>query len=451
MSKHLGNILQPIPLMDAARRRRGALVHGRGRVAVAAAPGRAQRAAGDRPQDAADLLEHRVVPHALRRRQRLVAAGAGRARRWPTGRCSTAGCSPRRTGWSSDVDRGLRGLRHPAGRAAARRLRRRPVQLVRPPLPPPLLGRRPGGAGDPARVPATSSPCCWRRSCRSSPSGSGRTSSARSSPDAPDSVHLAAWPTVDGALIDDALAGQVALVRRLVELGRAARGRARRCATASRWAARWSGRPGWAELPDELRRRSPTSSTCTASTSSAGELVDRTAKANFRALGKRFGKRTPTVAAAIAAADAGELAAALRASGRATVAGRRRGRRGRPPTRCSSPRRPREGWAVATDGGETVALDLELTPELRRAGLAREVVRLVQEARKSSGLEVTDRIELRWQASGELAEALREHGDAGRRGGAGHQLRRRPRNRARAHRRGPRPGLHRHPFGSVIR
>jgi isoleucyl-tRNA synthetase len=72
---------------------------------------------------------------------------------------------------------------------------------------------------------------------------------------------------------------------------------------------------------------------------------------------------------------------------------------------------PREGWAVATEAGETVALDLELTPRLRRAGLAREVVRLVQEARKSSGFEVTDRVQLRWEASGELAEALREHAE----------------------------------------
>jgi isoleucyl-tRNA synthetase len=69
---------------------------------------------------------------------------------------------------------------------------------------------------------------------------------------------------------------------------------------------------------------------------------------------------------------------------------------------------PRTGWAVASGAGETVALDLEITPELRRAGLVREAVRLVQDARKSSGLEVSDRIELWWQASGELAEALEE-------------------------------------------
>ena len=71
--------------------------------------------------------------------------------------------------------------------------------------------------------------------------------------------------------------------------------------------------------------------------------------------------------------------------------------------------RPREGWSVVNEQGETVALDLELTPALVRAGLAREVVRLVQEARKTSGLQVTDRVALRWEADGELAEALREH------------------------------------------
>ena len=72
---------------------------------------------------------------------------------------------------------------------------------------------------------------------------------------------------------------------------------------------------------------------------------------------------------------------------------------------------PVQGWAVASEGGETVALDLELTPALRRSGLARESVRLVQDLRKSSGFAVSDRIALAWVASDdELAEALREHG-----------------------------------------
>ena len=74
--------------------------------------------------------------------------------------------------------------------------------------------------------------------------------------------------------------------------------------------------------------------------------------------------------------------------------------------------RPREGWSVVNEQGETVALDLELTPELVQAGLAREVVRTVQEGRKNAGLEVSDRIDLRWHAEGDLAEAIRAHSDA---------------------------------------
>jgi isoleucyl-tRNA synthetase len=140
----------------------------------------------------------------------------------------------------------------------------------------------------------------------------------------------------------------------------------------------------------------------------AGELVDHSAKGNFRALGKRFGKDTPAVAAAVAAADAATLATSLRDTGAATVvvAG---AEVSVSPDEVIVTETPREGWAVMTAGGETVALDLTITPELRRAGLAREVVRLVQEARKNAGLEVTDRIELRWHAEGETASAVSEH------------------------------------------
>jgi isoleucyl-tRNA synthetase len=71
---------------------------------------------------------------------------------------------------------------------------------------------------------------------------------------------------------------------------------------------------------------------------------------------------------------------------------------------------PRAGWAVATDAGETVAIDTTVTAELRSEGLAREVIRLIQDARKNDGLEVSDRISLRWSASDqELAQALTEH------------------------------------------
>ncbi|MDF1523912.1 MAG: DUF5915 domain-containing protein, partial [Trueperaceae bacterium] len=72
-----------------------------------------------------------------------------------------------------------------------------------------------------------------------------------------------------------------------------------------------------------------------------------------------------------------------------------------------------EGYAAVEEKGMLAALRTELTPELRREGLMRDALRLVQDARKQAGLEVADRIELGYVASDpEAAAALREHGDA---------------------------------------
>ncbi len=231
---------------------------------------------------------------------------------------------------------------------------------------------------------------------------------------AAESVHLADWPAYDGTSVDRDLAERVALARRIVELGRAARAEAkvrtrqplRRALVPSAAHARL-GEELLAEVAEELNVGA------VESLASAGDLVDHSAKGNFRALGKRFAKRTPLVAAAIAAADAEALARSLADTGTATV-----DVEGSPEEVLSDEvilsERPREGWSVVNEQGETVALDLELTPDLVRAGLAREVVRTVQEARKSSGLEVSDRIALVWRVDdtqGELAAALREHRD----------------------------------------
>jgi isoleucyl-tRNA synthetase len=65
----------------------------------------------------------------------------------------------------------------------------------------------------------------------------------------------------------------------------------------------------------------------------------------------------------------------------------------------------RAGLALAQDGPYGVALDLEITPELRAEGAAREIVRIVQELRKSSGLAVEDRILLWLDPSGDTSRA----------------------------------------------
>jgi isoleucyl-tRNA synthetase len=173
-------------------------------------------------------------------------------------------------------------------------------------------------------------------------------------------------------------------------------------------------------MPEELRRQVAEELNVVglAALGDAADLVDVTVKANFRQLGRRFAQRTPAVAAAVAAADPAELAAALRA-GAATV-----DVDGEQVTLTPDDvvvtETPRTGWAVAADAGATVALDLTITPELRRAGLAREAVRSIQESRKASGLEVSDRVEVWWQADeavaaaegADISGALREHGEA---------------------------------------
>jgi isoleucyl-tRNA synthetase len=229
--------------------------------------------------------------------------------------------------------------------------------------------------------------------------------------DGPDSVHLADWPAVDESLLDEALTERMALVRRLVELGRSARA-ASGVRTRQPLGRALVGAPGWAELPGQLREQIAEELNVQAFeelSSIGGDLVEYEVKPNFRELGRRYAKDTPKVAKAITSADAAELVRALRAGDAAVEAADL----GTVPLAADDvivTERPRSGWAVESAAGETVALDLTVTPELRRAGLVREAVRLVQEARKAAGLEVTDRIELWWEATGtDLAEALRAH------------------------------------------
>ncbi|MFI9049753.1 isoleucine--tRNA ligase [Streptomyces sp. NPDC053427] len=229
-------------------------------------------------------------------------------------------------------------------------------------------------------------------------------------PDAPDSVHLTTWPVADTAAIDPALSARMQLVRRLVELGRATRAESG-VKTRQPLSRALVGAAGFADLSEDLRAQIAEElnvSSLASLSEVGGSLVDTTAKANFRALGKRFGKGVQAVAKAVAAADAAALSLALR-EGRAsvevdgetvTLA----------PDEVIITETPREGWSVASDSGATVALDLEITPELRRAGLARDAIRLIQEARKNSGLDVADRIALRWSAGDEeVRTALTDH------------------------------------------
>jgi isoleucyl-tRNA synthetase len=81
------------------------------------------------------------------------------------------------------------------------------------------------------------------------------------------------------------------------------------------------------------------------------------------------------------------------------------------PTEVELSQQTTGGWGMASEGGLTVALDLKITPELAKEGLARELVRLIQDARKAAGLDVVDRIELTVEASGSVRDAVAAHRD----------------------------------------
>ncbi|ABK52802.1 Isoleucyl-tRNA synthetase [Acidothermus cellulolyticus 11B] len=230
-------------------------------------------------------------------------------------------------------------------------------------------------------------------------------------PSAPDSVHLREWPAADPARIDPALDAQMALLRKVVELGRAARAESKLRVRQPLRRALVRAR-GWSDLPaelveqvaDELNVRQVVD----ASTSDV-HVITRMVKPNFRALGKRFGQRTPRIAAAITAAEPNALSRELSERGTVQVTVD-----GEPvdlgPDDVIVSEAPAEGWVVASDGEIFVALDIELTPELVSAGIAREVIRFLQDARKNSGLDISDRIEVWWQAErDDVAAAIREH------------------------------------------
>jgi len=141
------------------------------------------------------------------------------------------------------------------------------------------------------------------------------------------------------------------------------------------------------------------------------ELVDLSAKANYRRLGPRLGRRVRNVAAAIEKLDAAAIRR-LRAGETIEVDPGD----GEEPVPISLDdvevrRSEKEGLTVANEGAVTAALDLRITEELKLEGLAREIVNRVQNLRKTVGLDVTDRIVLEYDLPDEIRRAVERHAD----------------------------------------
>ena len=225
---------------------------------------------------------------------------------------------------------------------------------------------------------------------------------------APESVHLAAWPKADEALIDETLNREMALVMKLVSLGHNARQKANRKVRQPLAEAAFAlGRPEerhavetYADLiTDELNVKK------VRLLDTSGEAVSFTVKPFPKQLGQKYGNKFPGLAKAITALDA-NLVAPVFLAGQPVKVMLEGQEYDILPEEVEVRADAKAGFAVAAEGAYLAALVTDLTPELVREGLAREFVRRVQDLRKTADLDVADRIKVNVVATPGLKEAI---------------------------------------------
>jgi isoleucyl-tRNA synthetase len=220
---------------------------------------------------------------------------------------------------------------------------------------------------------------------------------------APESVHHCPYPEVDAASRDVELEQNMEWARVVASLGNAARKGAaipsRQPLPALRVAggSTFKDLPAWATglVQEELNvRRVEFAEELT-------EAVRQKAEGNPKLLGPKFGKDYPRIRAAL---QAGSFSVDV--DGRVRIEEFEL-----QPDEVILSLEPAPGYAAAADHGVLVVLDTTLTPELLAEGRAREVVRLIQDARKRAGFLISDRIHVRYNASDGVAEAFEQHAE----------------------------------------
>ncbi len=225
------------------------------------------------------------------------------------------------------------------------------------------------------------------------------------------SVHLADWPTADAGAIDADLEAAMALARELVSLGLAARAESKlrvrqplpRAIALVAEATELDAAVA-AEIADALNVKSLETVT------TLDGLLDYTVVPNFRALGPKVGKLLPQVKEFLAAADGAAVRAEFAAHDvwQVTVADTMITLT---PDDVQIRAASHEQFALAQDGALAVALDTHLTDTLREEGLAREVVRALNDLRKTAGFEIADRVLVTVTADAAITSAVTAHHD----------------------------------------
>ena len=237
-------------------------------------------------------------------------------------------------------------------------------------------------------------------------------------PAAPASVHLCDYPAFDPALADEVLLRDMAAVVRVVELGRAARTKAEvrvrqplarllvhtPLGDAASFASLTTLQD---QVLDELNIKA------LAPMERPEDYVTYEIRPNLPLIGKKYGKQVPAIRAALASADAAAIARSAAAGEGVTLALLDGTQVTLAPEELLVDTRQRGGFAVAEDAGYVVALETELTAELRLEGLARDFVRLVQEARKNADLRIEDHIRVTYAVAPEREAAAAINAFAG--------------------------------------
>ena len=227
------------------------------------------------------------------------------------------------------------------------------------------------------------------------------------------SVHMSQWPTIDSTRLNPQLVFEMDVVQAIVGLGRAAREQSRVrvrqplsriliCVTDE--ATRVAVNKHIHQIQEELNVKT------VEFIDSDAELVRFTISPNFPRLGRRYGKQMPAIKAALARADSAVIVRQVQAGNNfeLEVDG------------CvlkfeaediQVHTSSAQGYASSSADGCLVALDTSLNHDLIIEGIARELVRSVQDARKSAELEISDRIMLSIGGSAQVHEALQQHRD----------------------------------------
>jgi isoleucyl-tRNA synthetase len=226
---------------------------------------------------------------------------------------------------------------------------------------------------------------------------------------AAESVHLADWPLADAALIDRELSESVRLVQRLASLGRSARAKAnlkvrqplRKVLVKVQTA---KERETVRQLADQLLEELNVKEV--ELIEDEAEYFDYQVRPNLPVLGPKLGPRVGDLQRALAAADKAAVAKTAAAGRPVELDGFRL-----EPGELLVTTQGKPGYAAVEEAGYAAVVTTAITPELADEGLARELVRRIQEMRKNAGFDIADRIRLTYDGDADLARVMQDWGD----------------------------------------